>query len=89
MPTTSHDFRIGTTTVTSYTTTTPDPNAWQTVTSNGLVIVVLASTTQGQAPSVVYVTQGNDAANEYSGPFSSWAIMLVGLLGVGSLMIFL
>ena len=68
---------IGTTTVTSYTTVTPDPNGnvRQTITSNGLVIVVVGddATGQGQGQTqtaggqnVVYVTQGNGAAG-YTG----------------------
>lgn len=79
---------VGTTTVTSYTTTTPDPYARQTITSNGLVIVVIGSTgAQTQTtnnPTVVYLTQGNDAPVQSRVSFKVCAAMLVVIMGLGA-----
>jgi hypothetical protein len=76
---------IGTTTVTSYTTTTPYPV--QTITSNGLVIVVMDTTAYSQ-PSIVYQTVVNSDAQDSASGLSYWSVCMP--LGViASIMIFL
>jgi len=77
---------IGTTTVTSYTTTTPYPV--QTITSNGLVIVVMDTTPYPQ-PSVVYqtVVNGNDAQDSANG-LNLWSVCMP-LAVIASIMLFL
>lgn len=76
---------IGTTTVTSYTTTTPYPV--QTITSNGLVIVVMDTTPQTQA-SVVYQTVINNDAQDSASGLNFWSVCMP-LAVIASIMMFL
>ncbi|KIW32380.1 uncharacterized protein PV07_03932 [Cladophialophora immunda] len=81
---------VGTTTVTSYTTTTPTAQAVQTITSNGLVIVMVDSTAASQSatPSVVYEVS-SEAGPLQEGALSSFWPMGILLAAIATIMIML
>ncbi|EXJ85225.1 hypothetical protein A1O3_05900 [Capronia epimyces CBS 606.96] len=89
-PTTTYDYGVGTTTVTSYTTTTPAAAGLQTITSNGMVIVVVdtstAATVPSQTASVVYQVVSD--AQEGSPSSSLWSVGMF-LAAVATIMILL
>ncbi|ETI22673.1 hypothetical protein G647_06749 [Cladophialophora carrionii CBS 160.54] len=82
---------VGTTTVTSYTTTTPGPQPLQTITSNGLVIVMVNSdaAAQTQTPSIVYQVSNQAAAPAQEGGWPSLWSMGVLLVATATIMILL
>ena len=78
--------------MTSYTTTTPGAVTMETITSNGLVIVMVSSTPlqQSATPSVVYEISNQAAATPWQeGAWSSCWAMGVVLVGVATVMILL
>lgn len=82
---------MGTTTVTSFTTTTPGAVTLQTITSNGLVIVMVSSgiVQQSATPSVVYQVSNQAAAPLSEGAWSSIRSMAIVLAGLATIMILL
>lgn len=82
---------VGTTTVTSYTTTTPGNQVLETITSNGLVIVMVSSAavSQSATPSVVYEVSNQAAAPLQEGSFSGFWSMGALLVAIATLMILL
>ena len=96
-PTTYHPngpttyYPSGTTTVTLYTTTTPGQVTLQTITSNGLVIVMVSSSPlpQSATPSVVYQVSNQASASLPEGGWSSFWSMGMVLVVIATLMILL
>lgn len=82
---------MGTTTVTSYTTTTPGNQVLETITSNGLVIVMVSSAavSQSATPSVVYEVSNQAAAPLQEGSFSGFWSMGALLVAIATVMILL
>jgi hypothetical protein len=77
--------------VTSYTTTTPGAQALQTITSNGLVIVMVNSevAAQTQTPSIVYQVSNQAAAPVQEGIWSTFWSMGILLAVTATIMILL
>ena len=88
--TTYYGGQAGTTTVTSYTTTTPGPEVVQTITSNGLVIVMVSSSAvpQSATPSIVYQVS-NDATPMQEGVVSSLCSTGTLLAAIATVMVLL
>ncbi|KAJ9498446.1 hypothetical protein H2202_006133 [Exophiala xenobiotica] len=87
-PTTNPNIWIGTTTVTSHTTVTPDQGDTTTTTSNGLVIIYTSNPTAATVtPSIVYAVS-SDALGQDSGMPNLWSYGMV-LAVVATVMILL
>jgi beta-lactam-binding protein with PASTA domain len=76
--------------VTSYTTTTPGQVTLQTITSNGLVIVMVSSgAPQSVTPSVVYAVSNQATSSMQEAAWSTFWPMGLLLIAIASLMIWL